>query len=100
MGDYSPQRRPHRSPEHRTVGGVGDPPRRDHTVLDVRSIISSSCSLIDRSARLKLTGNVREPDDNGVPLEVRGHGPSNDSDARSEKTDDASMMETPKHIIR
>ncbi|KAJ7124929.1 permease family-domain-containing protein [Mycena epipterygia] len=47
----------------------------------------------------KLTGNVQEDDDTGVPLEVRGH-PSNDSDARSEKTDDVSMVEAPKRMVR
>ncbi|KAJ7128893.1 permease family-domain-containing protein [Mycena crocata] len=46
----------------------------------------------------KLTGTVQEPEDTGVPLEVRGHGHSNDTDARSEKTDDASMIEAPKHV--
>ncbi|KAJ6558553.1 permease family-domain-containing protein [Mycena vulgaris] len=48
----------------------------------------------------KLTGRHMEPEENGLPLEVRGHGPSDDTDARSEKTDDASMMEAPKHIVR
>ncbi|KAJ7502793.1 xanthine/uracil permease [Mycena galericulata] len=48
----------------------------------------------------KITGNVQDSEDNELPLEVRGHGPSNDTDARSEKTDDASMIETPKHIVR
>ncbi|KAJ7188487.1 permease family-domain-containing protein [Mycena filopes] len=49
----------------------------------------------------KLTGRVEETEDTGVPLEVRGAGSSNeDTDARSEKTDDASMVEQPKHIVR
>ncbi|KAJ7039232.1 permease family-domain-containing protein [Mycena alexandri] len=50
----------------------------------------------------KLTGRVQDDEDNEVPLEVRGAGSSNeeDMDARSEKTDDASISEQPKHIVR
>ncbi|KAJ7350272.1 permease family-domain-containing protein [Mycena albidolilacea] len=46
----------------------------------------------------KITGTVPEPEENlgGVPLEVRGGGPSHSNeDGRSEKTDDQSMIETP-----
>ncbi|KAJ7190167.1 permease family-domain-containing protein [Mycena pura] len=34
----------------------------------------------------------KEPEDGGVPLEVRGHGQFHETDQRSEKTDDASMV--------
>ncbi|KAJ7078891.1 permease family-domain-containing protein [Mycena belliarum] len=47
----------------------------------------------------KLLGREPEPEDNGVALEVR-HGHSNETDAPSEKTDDASTMSQPKHIVR
>ncbi|KAJ7668410.1 permease family-domain-containing protein [Mycena polygramma] len=46
----------------------------------------------------KLTGTIPEPDDTGVQLEVRGHAGSNETDGRSEKTDDASMIEPPKRF--
>ncbi|KAJ6495581.1 permease family-domain-containing protein [Mycena vitilis] len=46
----------------------------------------------------KLTGTLPEPDDTGVQLEVRGHAGSNETDGRSEKTDDASMIEPPKRF--
>ncbi|KAJ7675115.1 xanthine/uracil permease [Mycena rosella] len=49
----------------------------------------------------RLMGRKLEEEDNGVPLEVREHGPSYDMDAQSEKTDDdPSMVEAPKHIVR
>ncbi|KAJ7761721.1 hypothetical protein B0H16DRAFT_1809831 [Mycena metata] len=48
----------------------------------------------------KLTGRVQEDEDTEVSLEVRGAGSSNeDTDARSEKTDDG-VSEQPKHIVR
>ncbi|KAF8170223.1 permease family-domain-containing protein [Mycena galopus ATCC 62051] len=46
----------------------------------------------------KLTGNVQEEEDHngGVPLEVRGTGPSHSNeDGRSEKTDEGSTIEVP-----
>ncbi|CAK5281425.1 unnamed protein product [Mycena citricolor] len=50
----------------------------------------------------KLVGMVDEqPEDStGVQLEVRGQSASNDTDARSEKTDEASIMEPRKHRLR
>ncbi|KAJ7209568.1 permease family-domain-containing protein [Mycena pura] len=42
-----------------------------------------------------------EPEDGGLPLEVRGHGPSHETDERSEKTDDASIVASGKgRIVR
>ncbi|KAJ7928603.1 permease family-domain-containing protein [Mycena leptocephala] len=47
----------------------------------------------------KLTGTVpSEPEDSGVQLEVRGHGGSHETDGRSEKTDDASLVDAPKRF--